>query len=427
MDTRPHRAQPLRIAWFGRHNHFSGMSVKVVRYWMERHGAQTVDLGDNPDLVCATCAHPRDYSTMRMAAAAAKKAGAPLLVGGHDAYCGASLLAWADYVCVGEGFRLAEGLATEGATDPRGYLDAAPNVLSRDDPDREVTPDYHVPFVDVPVVKTAPRAYYSLAGRGCHRKCTFCFTSWAQPHQTVDRAVMERNEAAVKAAQPDASAIWVTNDEGAGHWSGSITVRRLLDGYLEDWPNVVRVGIEGLTEQRRRAFGKPISDSDVAALLELAHTKRRQLQLFFIVGLPDDPPGADAFEPLLEHIDADPQRHPRVWLKFTHHEPAPHTPLGRWDIGSLQAFDGTAAAASMRARLGRIRSFTTARVGTAAWAGIARRMPHDKLAWWAQRRWACGDMSVRDVCRLATDHAGTGVVDGTGAYPWQRVRTRIRL
>jgi len=97
----------------------------------------------------------------------------PLLIGGPETYIGDPLLAWADHLCIGEGYRLLSTLAQRGIS----AIADAPNVLSRGS-STTISPDYTIPWKEIPAIQTAPRAYYYLHGRGCHRKCKFCFTSW---------------------------------------------------------------------------------------------------------------------------------------------------------------------------------------------------------------------------------------------------------
>ena len=417
--------RPLRVAWHGTAGHFANYAVKVVRYWLERYGAVTVEPDDSPDLLCSTCSHPRDFPTLSAGRRLADKLRVPYLVGGHEGYTGATLLAWADYVCVGEGYRLCEALAA-GGDDPRAVLDAAPNVLRRIAPLAEVTPDYHVPWREIPVIQTAEHGFYAMAGRGCHRKCTFCMTTWVQPHQTAGDALMRRAERQVAAHDSKSGVVFVTNDEGAGRWAGSITVERVLKGYRDEWPMVLRVGVEGITEGRRRAFGKPVTDEQLATLFEMALERKRQLQLFFMVGFPDDPPGRDAFTNLASLIPSDDVRHPRIWLKFTYFESSPHTPLGREDATQIVTFDAASAMTELRRKSGRFRSFNLAQPGSAAWSVCARRLEPAHAAEWLSRATHAKSATPAEVGAWADELGGRGTADGTGAYPWDRVRTSVK-
>ena len=83
-------------------------------------------------------------------------------------------------------------------------------------------------------------------------------TSWVQPHQVIkgNMASMEAAVTAVRAADPAAGVVFVSNDDAAGEWAGSTTVARFLADPYKKWPAVVRMGVEGITAERRAAFGK---------------------------------------------------------------------------------------------------------------------------------------------------------------------------
>jgi hypothetical protein len=205
-----------------------------------------------------------------------------------------------------------------------------------------------------------------------------------------------------------------------------VTLKRFLEEERAKWPMVIRLGVEGLTEERRRQFKKPMTYADIAAAIDKAARIKRQLQLFHIVGFPDDPPSAEAFVPLAERMPAEAIRHPRIHLKFTYFEPSPHTPMGRWDVSQLTPFDERAAAAILRRQSGRFRAFRLGRIGRAVWSTVARRLEPERLPAWAARRDEVERMSVASACALAESVAGRCVVDGSGAYPWDRVKVSVK-
>ena len=117
---------------------------------------------------------------------------------------------------------------------------------------------------------------------------------------------------------------------------------------------------------------------------------------------------------------------PRIRLKFTYCEPSPHTPLARVDVRSMTEWDYEATAQALRSRSGRFRCFMTSPPSVAAWSSIWRRLGPAHAVAWARVQRRSHDMSLSEVCDAAAALAGEGVVDGTGDYPWERVRTSIR-
>jgi len=146
---------------------------KILRYFFSRYGGTVLDTPDGADLIGASICSVRELSAVIAARKIATMHHVPLLIGGPETYIGDPLLAWADHLCIGEGYRLLSTLAQRGIS----AIADAPNVLSRGS-STTISPDYTIPWKEIPAIQTAPRAYYYLHGRGCHRKCKFCFTSW---------------------------------------------------------------------------------------------------------------------------------------------------------------------------------------------------------------------------------------------------------
>jgi len=414
----------VRFHWVAAKSQLTAYTTRLVTHWLTKHGAKEVDAADATVILC-TCSSVRELSTLRRARKLADKLRVPLVAGGHAAYAGASLLAWADYVCVGEGYHLLADAAGRGASW-RGAFDEAPNVLSKADPLREVVPDYRVPWGRLPAIQLDKHNFYALAGRGCRRKCSFCMTSWVQPWQSEDPRWVRKMQAAAKRSIKGGGGIYfVTNDDGLGTQAGSTTLKRFLAVERDDWPMVIRCGIEGLTAERRRAFKKPIADEDIAAAILKSRRINRVLQLFYIVGFPDDPPDEEAFLPLAECLPTETVRQPWVYLKFTYFEPNPHTPMARWDVSQLRPFEPYVAAAALMRQSGRFRVFKAGHPGKRLWNAIAFRCGPDTIDEWLSARSRVDKMPVADACALAEKIAGRGVVDGTGDFPWTRVRCSV--
>lgn len=422
---------PLRVAWIEKAadpRMLTSYTHEIVSWAFRRAGALIVAHEDSPHLLIGTSYHPRDFRQLQKGRQLADRLGIPFLVGGHEAFGGDTLLAWADYTCVGEGYRLIAALGAAGGDDFRDVLDKAKNVARRGE-GSDVLPDYYVPWNEIPIIRLASHNYAALAGRGCYRKCKFCMTTWVQPHQTASPERLTALTQSMNTARVKGELTLTTNDEGTrGTWSGSTTVHLALSRIDAPWPMLLRLGIEGVTEERRRWFHKPVADEDLARLIAVAKEKRRQLHLFFIIGWPDDPPPETAFDHLASYLDIETARSPRIWLMFTYFEPAPHTPLQAWDIRQLTPWDSQVALTSLRRFNARFRVLrrTPTRIGRSVWSGLARRMPPQHLDDWLAMETKMADCEVAEVCDYAARLAGRELATTSGPFPWDRVRTTVR-
>jgi hypothetical protein len=410
----------MKIYWHESAEQRRNFTSKLLKWWFASCGGTNVSSDELPDIVCASICSPRECSTLASARKIADKLRVPLLIGGPECYTGATYLAWANWMCIGEGYGLLEDMARTGIAAMSRF-----NVLSRTNQDAAVTPDYVIPWRRLPAMQTSPTGYYYLAGRGCRNKCAFCFTGWTQPHASVPEHIRTR---AIAGVPKKAHVLYVTNDDGGmAAYSGSTTVRQFLDESRAKWPKVIRLGVEGVTAKRRLSFGKPISDEDLASAIAKARDIGSQVELFFIVGWPDDPEADGAFDSLMNLVGTETVRWPRAYLKFTWFEPAPHTPLASYDLRKLTEWDYQRAAMSMRSRSGRFRVFKAGRPGAAIWSAVMRRLsPEDAATWYAMRSECESAGSFAAACDIAERTIGLPSVDGTYDSPWKRVQTRIK-
>lgn len=406
-----------KIYWHETAQQAREFTSKLLKWWVVKHGAELVGPED-ADIVCVSFCSPREIGVLKAARKIADAHGLKVLGGGCEAYTGSTYLAWCDYLCVGEGYEMLRRLA--GSNDPLSDLDGFSNVLA--DPCQPVSPDYRIPWGELPSVQTAPHAFYYLAGRGCRNKCKFCMTSWTQPHQTVPSALRNQAESQMVGRQ---KLVYVSNDDGFGGGAGSTTLKNFLNADRDRWPMVIRLGVEGLTEERRRSFSKPMYDFEIARAIVKAKQIRRQLELFYIIGFPDDPKPIDAFAAIASMVGTEEVRFPRVYLKFTYFEPSPHTPLADWDIRQLTEWDYQAAAMTLRSKSGRYRVFKSGKIGAAVWSAVMRRCDSRQALVWASLRNDVASMSVHDACDAAISEFGVGVVDGTSEPPWKKVQCQI--
>lgn len=411
----------LKIYWHETPDQQKNFTSKICRWWFEKHGGQNVFAPQDADLIAASICSPRQVGLLAAGRKIADQRRIPFLVGGPETYVGGTYLAWADFLCVGEGYGLLASLAQNGLAALR-----VNSVLCRENPDAQICPDYRVPWKELPAIQTAARAYYYLAGRGCRRKCKFCYTSWTQPHQICPDYFLRATEGRMPRG---AHIIYVTNDDGRlARQSGSATITEFLKPENILWPKVVRMGIEGVTQNRRGQLGKPISDAQIAQAIQKAKALGRQIEFFFIIGWPDDPSEETAFQELTDMLSVETIRHPRIYLKFTWFEAAPHTPLADYDLRQLRPWNYERASTALRAISGRYRIFRAGRPGLAIWCAILRRLPPVLAALWASQKSKCEKISdFESACRLAQSVVGEEFLRGSKQSPWHNILCKRQL
>lgn len=219
----------------------------------------------------------------------------------------------------------------------------------------------------------------------------------------------------------------MTNDDGLlASGAGSTTVKRFLSEEHEQWPRVIRLGIEGITEERRKWLGKPISDEEIAACIEKARRIGAQLQLFWIIGFAGDE-GPGSLVRVAQHLGAESLRFPRVYMKFTWFESSPHTPLGNYDLTQLVDWDYQSHSRCLRAVSGRYRVFAAGSQGLAVWSSVLRRLPREQAMEWYTYRERMRRSPLPLAIAVAKNICGTDLVAGTAIFPWKKILVGRKL
>ena len=331
----------------------------------KRHGGEVVaDLRD-ADVVMVSLQDVQDIPFLRATARQIEALGRrPLLAtGGLQAWTGnGAALAYADVVIVGEGTEWIRTACESG-------LDAAcslPCVTTRDDPWRPVTPSRELDIESAPVVQVNKSGWYALAGRGCHNKCHFCMTSWATPYVTGDTGHLRRVRRRVEEI-PKASLTYITNDSENIDLHTRVAQSMTVADYLRIAQDVraplIRLGVEGLSEERRRWFGKPITDDALRAAYDIAGRNGQELHVFMIVGHHGD--AASLRDYAATVLPFTNEKRPAIWHKWTMFQPCAFTPLWTYDCRQLTEFDHRAAFTTCVGRCRRYRDYRASSVAVA--------------------------------------------------------------
>lgn len=380
---------------------------------------------DEADVLWVSISDPDDIKVLWDARKIAN--GRPVIMGGFEAWFGVPYLAWADAVVVGEGV---EFIRTWGEQGMDAALDL-PCVLTMERYKRgdAVIPSYEVPYLSVPLLRLPGKErYYYLAGRGCKGKCSFCATSWTQPHTKCPDKVIKR---VVKYVEDRGGKLTlISNDSDSVERSPSVNAQsvRVVD-YLKSperyKSSMLHFGIEFWDERSRMVNGKPIKDSDICDLFRVTKEQKQKCEFFFIVGYHGWSMGSvsDFADRVIgPTID----RSPAIYIKCTYLDPCPHTPLSDTPV-SPEWCDIKGVFAELNSRNKRIRVFPTRSAGRSAWrTALHRCTPEEALELPPEPKDTNVEESFRNF-RAGLDGRGLGfLLDGSRKLNEAAIKTRIK-
>jgi len=220
--------------------------------------------------------------------------------------------------------------------------DSANPHLLKEAPPILASPDSYIDWGDMPSFEGGDGVLRATASKGCHLKCSFCATTYRQVYQVsdnVDGLVQQMMEA--KAQKRGISL--VTNDAAALPFYQqivdakqlqfqSVTIKALRDpkiraDVMAGTQKLIRTGVEGLSEQTRKAYGKPVSNWELVQIVKDFQTHKKNFRLFFIGGAPyESDDDWQNFAYLMDEL-AQVVQWGRSQIKITAFNPQPPTPL----------------------------------------------------------------------------------------------------
>jgi radical SAM superfamily enzyme YgiQ (UPF0313 family) len=299
---------------------------------------------------------------------AGKRAGPYIIAGGAIASAPFTVMEIANAVAVGEGYAFVRELfrlvrAGASLAKIKQWIIAYPHALERSqlagyrrDHARPwlLAPGSAGPIADpdgridwsVPPIRSDDKVVQVMAAKGCPNKCKFCATSWEQHYQyREDGAYAVALLRQLKNAGERVRL--VSNDPAALPWfpdidihldAQSFTFRALKSpaaraALMRSRPSSCRIGVEGLSYRQRVAYGKPIANDALLALLADVHGHKLDSHLFFIVCGPYETEAdwqeyAEFYYRLSRAIVRGVCR-----VKYTTFTPAPPAPLARFVPG----------------------------------------------------------------------------------------------
>jgi len=265
----------------------------------------------------------------------ARKGQKPIILGGSEAFHEKMYSNLVDLINVGEGFEIFEKLQLIKDESPGKIIEKLKELpfIYYQGKKGNIYPSTKIDWDLVPIVKTGARRRIILGGRGCKKKCKFCFTSWTTKYQNnsylpnIDKQVMI-----------------ITNDNlGPKQLYQRAYVRSITaEGYLKMTKvqaktcYYYRIGLESFSEKTRKFYGKPISGEQIRRIMEASREFNHRLTLFIIAGYEPQ----ESVEEFCNSFRQDTRyKNPKIEVKMTYLEPTLHTPLQDFDIRKMYHWD----------------------------------------------------------------------------------------
>jgi len=303
-----------------------------VRYWLEQMGRKklyteklllhlassnghTIEMARDSVILASLCDVTEMMSLERIRA---KYPGSVIIAGGHLAKIGAKAMGlFADAVWVGHAFEFFRCQSLDEIyRHPSCYVPGK---------DKQVAASTSIDWRQCPAIQTDKRRFYVFGGAGCRGKCSFCLTSWTEPHQERPGAATLVGKLRPKIGK--GNSIKIISNAYTSELGDDLVQDMMLKDVLKvrsnDKRKLIRCGVEFATEASRRKHAKPIKDEEIRQAVAYAERLNLDLQ-FFLIGGRDTREDWERFVEVIPPSDA---MRPRVFFKWTNLEYQQKTPL----------------------------------------------------------------------------------------------------
>ncbi len=330
-------------AWYVRHHaNEAGFPVDMVRQPSKAYDVELISVH-----------HCTDFERLAKMPKKAKWR----IVGGHPMQNNPlPVIPFADAICIGEGESwIKQALPLLTKHNDISALSQLPGTIICKDwiagKSRLPSPNIENPLPDNPPYLNRPNtlsaAWYVEIARGCPFACTFCELGHSTPYRYYNsehiKKVLEEADINItrkinfyapdEAAHPEYHEMFnYLQQRGYSAAFSSMRVDSILKRGLPALKKnaLIRVGIDGLTEETRKKVKKPITDRMIIEYFrQFIDRGHIQFKMFFIIGYPwEQTADFDKFERLMKHIFAIPlKKNVRLRIKWTPFIPQPCTPL----------------------------------------------------------------------------------------------------
>jgi len=317
------------------------------------------------DVELVSVHHPSDWGRL----AAMPKRGRVRLLGGHTmAINPRPGIPMCDAVCVGEGESWIVEALTRLEEDCRGVaLEGLPGTIVSSSWDRKSDipePNVERPLPDNPPylnrANTLGARWYIEIARGCPFRCAYCELGHTVAYRYYDVDYVLGKLAAIDGRSSKVNLL--APDEGSHpHYNeimaelrrlkhqqafGSYRIDRVLAEEIVPYSasQLVRVGVDGLSDEIREKVGKRISNAMIVEFFrKLSNNGHVAFKIFMMFGYPWESPAAfDEWAATMDRVLSIPvRRNCHLRIKWTPLIPQPRTPLAcvrpTYDLNMAQA------------------------------------------------------------------------------------------
>lgn len=303
-------------------NNTTTYTYELLKHLARKNNHDIVDSPKKADYVMLSLTGYQEFDKL---VSLRKKVGSKkIIVGGHIGFIPMPLLAYADYVNVGQGFDLFRDMNNTNDLSELNYIAARGK-------DTNVISNQNIYWGDCPVVQISKQSYSSIYSVGCKNKCKFCYTSWHNKYQETTRNISRTIDKIPK----NSNLYVITND-----YNGPKIHRKVSDASVSNYLKhtnrykgiqTIRTGIESPSEATRRKLGKPISTEAIQEMLKRTKKNKQNIKLFMMCGL-------DSFDLWKEFIDifpSDISKSPKLEIILNYFEPMIGTPMENFNLFDL--------------------------------------------------------------------------------------------
>lgn len=323
----------MKVSIYHTYDYLGSYVSEYLKVNAKKYGIDVVNKDREADVILVSVADSDAIPMVRRLLNELSKYKKKIIMGGLEALSGEFYLGLGfDGVWIGESDKFFKLLSEGGINDVMNSEHML--TVEKIENDEKVYYAEDIDFLIAPVVLLEKNICYYLVEKGCLGKCAFCITGWSRKRALNDmervlRVIdyVRKNKWKLHIIANDIGSIDVVSKE---FLSGSLKVRNYLRRpWIYKGIKLIRFGVEGLTEEERRFYGKMIYDEELRMVLELTKEYKNECEWFLIWR------GKDAYDKvgsLVSVVEKDIDSKPRVWLKFTVFDPRPHTPLWLYDL-----------------------------------------------------------------------------------------------
>lgn len=279
------------------------------------------------------------------------------LVGGHPMQNNPRpVIPFADAICIGEGETWIKKVLKilDETRDIEKLSSLSGTIVCKNWVDGQPLPPANIenPLPDNPPylnhAGTKSAAWYIELGRGCPYRCDYCELGYSVPYRRYDadhiKKVIDMADPNItkkinffapdEASHPDYNDIYAY---AKSKWNVANFSSMRVESILKNIPKVnknhlIRIGIDGLTEETRKRVHKKITDDMIYEFFsQMIARGHINFKIFMIIGYPwDTEKDFDKWSELMERLFSIPlQKNVSLRIKWTPFIPQPCTPLGQ--------------------------------------------------------------------------------------------------